>query len=73
MTCLKILRLKRGLSQESLAKMLSIHPTLMSRLECGWLARISPQLEQRLQAVFGKEWTFTKLMEQPPDFTPGES
>jgi len=39
----------------------------MCRVENGWYAKPPAGLEERVQAVFGKEWTFKKLMESVPD------
>lgn len=67
MNHLNYLRLQRGLSQRDLASLLKIHPATMNRIERGWVAKPPEGLEGRLQAVFGKEWTFERLMERVPE------
>ena len=71
MNYIKMLRLQRNLSQEALAIMLGVHPTFLSRLECGWVARVPPRIEARLRATLGSEWGFTELMRKVP--TPSAS
>jgi len=67
MNHLQYLRQTRGLSQRDLSRLLDCHPTTVNRIERGWFAKPPAGLEDRLQAVFGKEWTFKKLMESVPD------
>jgi transcriptional regulator with XRE-family HTH domain len=63
-TNLQALRMERGMSQAELARALSVHPTFLSRLECGWYARVTPELEARLNQVF-PEWSWEALMRKP--------
>jgi transcriptional regulator with XRE-family HTH domain len=67
MNNLQLLRLQKKLSQRDLAKILKLHPSTINRVERGWFAKPPDGLEKRLQAVFGKEWTFARLMEPVPD------
>ena len=67
MNRLVFLRMQRGLSQKQLAEMLGISPGLLSRLERGWFTRPPVGCEAKLQGVFGKEWTFHRLMQPVPD------
>jgi transcriptional regulator with XRE-family HTH domain len=67
MNQLQFLRLRRGLTQKTLAELLKIHPVTFCRIERGWLAKLPVGLEGRLRAIFGDEWTFAKLMEDVPD------
>jgi transcriptional regulator with XRE-family HTH domain len=75
MNYMKFLRLSRCWSQSFLAKMLGIHEGTYSRIENGWLTRPPKGLDERLEAVFGKQWTFERLMQPVPDLTepPAES
>jgi len=73
MNYLMYLRLRRGLSQKDLAELLKIHPVVMCKVERGWFTRPPKALEERLQAVFGREWTFSRLMEAVPDITANDS
>ena len=66
MTNLKALRMERGMSQPEMARLLGVHSTFLSRLECGWFAKITPALDARLKQVFGLEWSFDALMGKPP-------
>jgi transcriptional regulator with XRE-family HTH domain len=66
MTFLKYLRLQRGWTQSQLAERLSIHSSLLSRLEGGWFTRPPTGLNTRLQEVFGSQWTFDRLMQSMP-------
>jgi transcriptional regulator with XRE-family HTH domain len=66
MNWLKYLRMQRGLSQPELAKRLGITSSFLSRIECGWQARVPAVLESRLRGVFGEEWDFKALMERVP-------
>ncbi len=66
MTYLKMLRQAHGLSQADLGKRLGYPRTKVSMFENGWYAKPPRGLEERLQAVFGKHWTFTRLMETVP-------
>ena len=73
MTKLKLLRMKRGLTQEQMASILEIAPTFLSRLECGWFARCPGDLESKFQEIFGEEWTFARLMRPVPDIAADDS
>jgi len=66
MTYLKLLRMNRGLTQRRLAKLLGLHPTVMSRIEQGWFAKPPAGLDQTLRAFFGPAWTFAELMREVP-------
>jgi|GEM_PF-1483872 len=66
MTNLRCLRLCRGWSQEKLAGLLGIHTVTLSRLENGWFARPPAGVEERIQEIFGGEWTFEALMQAAP-------
>ena len=61
------LRLQKGLTQRELAKLLIINPVTACRIERGWYAKPPEGLEERLQAIFGSEWSFARLMESVPD------
>lgn len=67
MTHLRLLRMKRGLTQKHMAKLLGIHPTVMNRVEQGWFAKCPAGLEQTLKAFFGPEWGFAELMHEVHD------
>jgi DNA-binding XRE family transcriptional regulator len=73
MNHLMFLRLKKDLSQKALAELLKINPVTMCRIERGWYAKPPVELEHRLQIIFGKEWTFERLMEPVPDITANDS
>jgi transcriptional regulator with XRE-family HTH domain len=68
MNYLMFLRLRRGLSQKDLAELMKINPVTMCRLERGWYAKPPADIEVRLKAIFGQEWTFDRLMRPVPDF-----
>ena len=61
MTNLQFLRVQMELSQRELASKIGIDSTVLSRLERGWFAKISPDYEQRLMDFFGSQWTFAEL------------
>lgn len=65
MTRLKLLRLKRGLTQREMSQLLGLHATQLSRLEKGWFKRCpNPKgLEPKLKSFFGVEESFESLME----------
>jgi len=66
MTTLKFLRQREGISQADLARRLQISRSDLSRLENGWFRRVQPHVETALKEVFGPEWCFASLMEEPP-------
>ncbi|MGO9118502.1 MAG: helix-turn-helix domain-containing protein [Desulfomonilaceae bacterium] len=70
MTYLQFLRLQKGITQKALAEALGVSPTALCRVERGWLARCPMELEEKLTAFFGPEWSFQKLMETPPEPRP---
>ena len=61
MTNLQFLRVQQGLSQRDLASKIGVDSTILSRLERGWFAKISPDYERKLQDFFGSQWTFEEL------------
>jgi len=71
MTYLAYLRMKRGLKQHELARAFGIHPALFNKIERGWYRKPPRGFEDRCRAFFGPEWTFDRLMAEPPDPEPG--
>lgn len=69
MNNLQFLRMKKWMSQRQLADLIGLHSTILNRIERGWLAKINPDMEARLQEVFGSQWTFERLME-PVNYEP---
>ena len=67
------LRVKAGLSQRALAQKTGANHTIISRLEQGWFARCPEGLESKFQEIFGKDWTFKRLMQSVPDIAADES
>jgi transcriptional regulator with XRE-family HTH domain len=61
MTNLQFLRVQMELSQRDLSSKIGIDSTVLSRLERGWFAKISPDYEKRLMDFFGSQWTFAEL------------
>jgi DNA-binding XRE family transcriptional regulator len=72
MNQLQFLRRRRGLTQKGMADLIKIHHVTYCRIERGWLAKPPAELEDRLRAVFGPEWTFARLMEPVHDLTSGD-
>lgn len=70
MTNLKDLRLKHGLTQKQLAKMLRLTVGELSKLENAWYARIPVRIGHELLKVFGAGWSFESLMQEAPTPTP---
>jgi transcriptional regulator with XRE-family HTH domain len=73
MTTLQLLRLKRNLSQQALARALGVHQSVVSRLEQGWFRRAPNGVEEGLKKIFGREWTFDPLMREPDEPEPSAS
>jgi DNA-binding XRE family transcriptional regulator len=73
MNQLQFLRRRRGLTQKAMADLVKIHPVTYCRIERGWLAKPPAELEDKLRAIFGPEWTFARLMEPVPDLTASDS
>ena len=71
MNYLHFLRCQRGLTQKNLAELLKLNAVTVCRIERGWYAKPPSGYEERLQAIFGREWTFQRLMEPVPDLTVG--
>lgn len=59
------------MSQKELAGKLGVDPAIVSKLEHGWFTRAPGNLGTMLTEVFGREWTFARLMEPVPDLTTG--
>jgi hypothetical protein len=62
MTRLKLWRLTNQVPQVDLAARLRIHPTVLSRIECGWIARPPKGFEKHVRRVMGPNWTFEKCI-----------
>lgn len=67
------LRVNRGLTQRAIAQKMHVHPAMISKLEQGWFARCSEDMELKLQETFGKEWTFKRLMQPVPNVAANDS
>ncbi len=67
------LRVNKGLTQRAIAQKMHVHPAMISKLEQGWFARCGRGLESKLQEIFGKEWTFKRLMQPVPDIAADDS
>jgi transcriptional regulator with XRE-family HTH domain len=65
MTNLTILRKQKGLSQSDLAVAVGLTRQEVSRLENGWIAKIRPDVADRLRSIFGPTWTFPALLREP--------
>jgi DNA-binding XRE family transcriptional regulator len=61
-TMLTKLRCEKKMTQEEVADQIGIHPGDVCLMEDGRLIRVPRQWEMRLQKIFGKEWTFDRLM-----------
>lgn len=70
MNHLEFLRRERGISQRELAAIIGVNQSILSRCERGWWTKPPKGLEGKLQAYFGKQWTFDKLMQPVSDATP---
>jgi len=73
MNNLTLLRRKKGISQADLAQRLGISRSELSRLENGWFSRVQPHVEKSLRKIFGPQWSFAALMEEPPEPRPEAS
>jgi len=73
MTNLQLLRMKQGLSQRELADRLKIPRECLNRCERGWFAKPPRGVEKALRNFFGPDWTFARLMEEPPEPRPESS
>lgn len=73
MNYLVFFRMQRGLTQKQLAKLLNVDSTVLCRIERGWLARVPNSVDEAFKRIFGKEWSFERLMKPVPDITTLES
>ena len=70
MNNLKVLRQSKGLTQRNLARMIGVNYVTLNRAENGWFAKPPNELETKLQAVFGPEWSWDRLMAPAPEPRP---
>lgn len=67
MNYLRFLRMSRGLSQAGLCRMLGLNRPVYCQIENGVYAKPSSKMLRRLQAFFGREWTFERFMAIVPE------
>jgi hypothetical protein len=71
MRTLQYLRLRHGWSLSRMGRLLKVQPETADRLEAGCIncPEIIEHLEPTLQALFGEQWTWAKLMAPATDLT----
>jgi DNA-binding XRE family transcriptional regulator len=65
MTNLTVLRRQKGFTQATLAHALGIPRQEVNRLENGWIQKVRPGVETRLQKLFGPQWSLATLLKDP--------
>lgn len=64
---LRLLRAQVGLNLKQMAEALDVNPTQLCRLELGFDARASKNVNEKLIRVFGESYDFLKEMVDVPD------
>jgi DNA-binding XRE family transcriptional regulator len=63
-TKMRALRLQHGLSQKMMADVIGIKQSTLCRLEMGWFARVTDEVNEKLIRVFGEGFdTLTEIIE----------